>query len=88
MKLMSTHGIHSAILVSLLCLATRPDCISAEKTSTPATESAPLPDYPRVNLAPDYEVLPGWPQRPANAERAAVASVLKEADLFALRFAP
>ena len=75
MKLISTHGIHSAILASLLCLATQPDCFSAEKTCTPATESAPLPDYPRVNLVPDYEVLPDWPQRPANAEGAAVASV-------------
>jgi hypothetical protein len=25
-----------------------------------------LPDYPRVNLAPDYQVDPFWPQRPPN----------------------
>jgi streptogramin lyase len=30
-----------------------------------AKKEAPKPDYPRVNLAPIYEVDPAWPQRPS-----------------------
>jgi DNA-binding beta-propeller fold protein YncE len=29
-----------------------------------AQQDSPLPDYPRINLAPSYEVDPGWPQKP------------------------
>jgi hypothetical protein len=38
-------------------------------------ESVPLPDYPRVDLAPRYEVVKGWPERPKDLERAAVPSI-------------
>ena len=34
-----------------------------------------MPDYPRVNLAPVYEVVPGWPERPAGTEAAAVPAI-------------
>ena len=37
---------------------------AAEKPSVPAREKSDQPDYPRVNLAPHYEVDPSWPQRP------------------------
>lgn len=42
-------------------------CFAAE-TSAPApnTNASQLPAYPRVNLAPWYEVDPAWPQRPAD----------------------
>jgi len=49
---------------------------SAEKTS----ESAPPSKYPRTNLAPEFEVVPGWPQRPAEAKPAAVASIALDAE--------
>lgn len=38
-------------------------------------ESAPRQPYPRVNLAPQYEVVPGWPARPAGTEGAAVSAI-------------
>lgn len=44
---------------------------SAEKTA----ESAPPSKYPRTNLAPEYEVVSGWPRHPAEAKSAAVASI-------------
>lgn len=34
-----------------------------------------LPDYPRVNLTPHYEVDPVWPQRPANVPCGAVSGL-------------
>src|SRR5437763_11197838 len=39
--------------------AAQPDAAAPAKKSD-------NPDYPRVNLAPYYEVDPSWPQRPPN----------------------
>ncbi|MBI3851375.1 MAG: hypothetical protein HY298_14025 [Verrucomicrobia bacterium] len=39
---------------------------AAQPATLPAEKAGKLPDYPRVNLAPWYEVDPSWPQRPAN----------------------
>jgi len=64
--------------LSLLLILTT-EGLSADKPAAPATESAPLPAYPRVNLAPDYEVVPGWPQTPADAGRAAVTAIAVDA---------
>lgn len=38
-------------------------------------ESAKAPVYPRISLAPQYEVVRDWPQRPANIEGAAVSAI-------------
>lgn len=40
-----------------------------------AAESATPPAYPRINLAPQYEVVPDWPQRPPGIEWAAVSAI-------------
>jgi hypothetical protein len=34
------------------------------QTEKPAAEASKMPTYPRINLAPSYEVVPDWPQRP------------------------
>lgn len=39
------------------------------------TADIKLPDYPRVNLAPTYEVDPAWPQKPADYTWAAMPGV-------------
>jgi peptidylamidoglycolate lyase len=45
----------------------------------PATATAPAADppaeYPRIDLAPDYAVVPGWPRHPADWKPAAVPSI-------------
>lgn len=41
----------------------------------PAAEAGPAPAYPRVSLSPEYAVVPGWPQRPAEAAPAAVPAI-------------
>ncbi len=48
---------------------------AADNTKPPAAEANALPDYPRVNLAPVFEVVPGWPQRPPEATPAAVPAI-------------
>ena len=45
-----------------------------------AAEAAKPPVYPRVNLAPQYEVVPGWPTRPPGIERAAVPAIALDRD--------
>lgn len=64
-----------SILPCFLALVATSALYSAEKSAPPAAESAPLPNYPRVNLAAEYEVVPGWPQQTAGAESAAVPSI-------------
>jgi len=49
--------------------------IAADNSKPPAAEANALPDYPRVNLAPVFEVVPGWPQRPRDATPAAVPAI-------------
>jgi streptogramin lyase len=41
-------------------------CFAAEREITGAVEKVPNPNYPRVDLAPWYEVDSSWPQRPAD----------------------
>ncbi len=65
--------IASFLLVHALALA-------ADQTKAPAAEASALPDYPRVNLAPHYEVVPAWPQRPAEAKPAAVPAIALDAE--------
>lgn len=48
---------------------------AADNSKPPAAEANALPDYPRVNLAPVFEVVPGWPQRPPDATPAAVPAI-------------
>lgn len=48
---------------------------AADNAKPPAAEANALPDYPRVNLAPVFEVVPGWPQRPPGAAPAAVPAI-------------
>jgi hypothetical protein len=48
---------------------------AADPAKAPSAEAAKLPDYPKVNLAASYEVVPGWPQRPAEAKPAAVPAI-------------
>ena len=73
--------IRTATALALLAIATSH---AADKKNTrekePAkpqlsAESVPLPDYPRVDLSPGYEVVKGWPERPKGSERAAVPSI-------------
>lgn len=45
---------------------------AAEKTPPPPD---PLPPYPRINLAPWYEVDPSWPKKPAEWEWGAVPGI-------------
>lgn len=68
-----------AIVVFAFLLTMQTPSLPAEKAETPATEAASLPDYPRINLTPGYEVVPEWPQRPADGERAAVTSITLDA---------
>ena len=48
---------------------------SAAETSLPAAESAPVSAYPRVDLAPQYQVVAGWPAKPANIEWGGMPSI-------------
>lgn len=63
-------GVALAIQSCLLCAAREPA----------AAEAAKPPVYPRVSLAPQYEVVPGWPTRPPGVERAAVAAIALDRD--------
>ncbi len=79
-----------AALVALVALVGSGAALNgAEKKETqkkqspkpsPTAESAPLPDYPRVNLAATYEVVKNWPERPKDAARAAVPSIALDKD--------
>ena len=62
------------VFVASLLLA-RAVSFAADATKPPAAEANALPDYPRVNLAPVFEVVPGWPQRPPDATPAAVPAI-------------
>ena len=45
-----------------------------------AAEAAKPPVYPRVTLAPQYEVVRGWPTRPPGVEGAAVSAIALDRD--------
>lgn len=47
----------------------------AQQKADPTTAEAKAPDYPRVNLAPWYEVDPKWPQKPPQVEWAAMPGI-------------
>ena len=47
----------------------------AETTEDEETETAPLPDYPKVDAAILYEVDPNWPRKPDAFEWAAVPGI-------------
>jgi hypothetical protein len=49
------------------------------KTPAPEKAEAPLPDYPKVNVATWYEVDPDWPKKPAEFEWAAVPGIAVDA---------
>lgn len=51
------------------------DAPKTAETAPPDKPKSKLPDYPRKNLSPVYEVVPGWPQRPAGTEAAAVPAI-------------
>ena len=76
-----------ATLLALVCVTTvlqAADKRQSQRSGTlkhaPSAESAPLPDYPRVNLAATYEVVKNWPERPKGSPRAAVPSVALDKD--------
>jgi len=48
---------------------------AGQQTTPPTEKAGKSPDYPRVNLAPWYEVDPSWPQRPANMPWADVPGI-------------
>lgn len=50
----------------LASLFTASISFAAEQPGAAVRRQEPNPDYPRVNVAPHYEVDPSWPQRPAN----------------------
>jgi len=50
-------------------------CSLSAATEPIAAEVAKPPVYQRVNLAPQYEAVPGWPTRPPGVEWAAVAAI-------------
>src|SRR5688572_5343917 len=56
------------VLASALVLA------QDDKKKPASTADAPT-QYPRVDLAPAYEVVPGWPQKPEGTEAAAVPAI-------------
>jgi hypothetical protein len=64
----------------VVCLLAHGTLLAAD-TAKPAEPAKPeaakskLPNYPRVNLSPVYEVVPNWPQRPAGTEAAAVPAI-------------
>ena len=53
-------------LVTLACLALSTSFAAEPQAAPSASKPSGLPDYPRINLAPHYEVDPTWPQRPAH----------------------
>ena len=55
-------------------------CGALAAEAAPTAEAAKPAVYPRVNLAPQYEVVPGWPARPANIEWAAVSAISLDRD--------
>lgn len=63
-----------ASLASLLLAPVAVFAADAAKPAPASTAETPT-EYPRVNLTPTYEVVPGWPQRPADAEPAAVPAI-------------
>ncbi len=52
----------------------------AAPAAAPTAEPIAAPVYPRVNLAPQYEVMPDWPARPAGIEWAGVPSIAVDAE--------
>ena len=52
-------------------------CSLSAATEPIAAEVAKPPVYQRVNLAPQYEAVPGWPTRPPGVEWAAVAAIAR-----------
>lgn len=69
---------HTVLIVLLLlsaCFIRHSWIAAADPAKAPSAEAAKLPDYPKVNLAASYEVVPGWPQRPAEAKPAAVPAI-------------
>jgi hypothetical protein len=73
-----------AAFSALLALALSAGPALAQKESAaPAAEAPPpdpLPPYPRVNLAPWYEVDPSWPKRPAEFVWAAMSGIAVDRD--------
>ncbi len=52
---------------------------ATEASAVPAMVEPPLPVYPRVNMAPGYEVDPAWPQRPSGVAWGHVPGVAVDA---------
>ena len=68
--------------LALLVLATLllPDAhAQAPAKPAPKAEDNKMPNYPRVNLAPWYEVDPKWPQKPEQYEWAAMPGIAVDA---------
>ena len=53
---------------------------NAAETPLPAAESAPVSAYPRIDLAPQYKVVAGWPAKPANIEWGGMPSIAVDGD--------
>ncbi len=81
---MKTHS--HALWLSLLAVAgsltlafTQVREIADKQAEEKTQEKAKLPDYPRKNLAPWYEVDPNWPKKPANFEWGAMPGIAVDA---------
>jgi hypothetical protein len=66
-------------LLAVIILAVQV-CSSAVAAEPIYAESPKPPVYPRIDLAPQYEVVPGWPARPAGTEGAAVSAIALDRD--------
>jgi sugar lactone lactonase YvrE len=77
--LRSSRVLQTAIILSVAAFLAA--CASTMSTAKKPEEkkSSVLPDYPRVNLAPHYEVDPKWPQKPATAKIGHVPGVAVDA---------
>ena len=56
-------------------LAGHAAALAAPAGLKPGAATPKSPAYPRINLAPQYEVVPGWPMLPVNSEWGAVTSI-------------
>jgi len=69
----------STILAALLLVGAPEVCWAQKEVPAKPASAGKTPPYPRVNLAPAYEVDPRWPQKPASYQWQAMPGIAVDA---------